>query len=252
VFAVDGGPWEGPISWRKPILFGFSFGVTVITLTWFLSFMKVKKATGWIVAGVVAIASVGEVFLVAMQKWRGVESHFNDKTAFDEGVFTVMGLMVFLLVLTTVFLTVRSFGRLDAPPSLVWGIRLGLLLLLVSQSVGMNMIAVGGNTFGSAGPLKVPHAVTLHAAQVLPALALFLRLAEMPEERRLRLVRLAAGGYAGLIGATMIQTYGGRSTFDMGIVSSVVALIGLGLLGFCGLVAILGRWNSTSSGTPHP
>jgi hypothetical protein len=26
VFLVDGGPWAGPISWRKPATFGLSFG----------------------------------------------------------------------------------------------------------------------------------------------------------------------------------------------------------------------------------
>ena len=34
VFLVDGGSWEGPVSWRKPIVFGLSFGVTLATLTW--------------------------------------------------------------------------------------------------------------------------------------------------------------------------------------------------------------------------
>ena len=46
----------------------------------------------------------------------------------------------------------------------------GLLLMLLSQAVGVQMIAEGGNTFGAAGALKLPHALTLHAVQVLPAL----------------------------------------------------------------------------------
>lgn len=32
VFLPDGGGWDGPLSWRKPILFGFSFGITVLSL----------------------------------------------------------------------------------------------------------------------------------------------------------------------------------------------------------------------------
>jgi hypothetical protein len=28
VFAIDGGPWEGPVSWRKAVTFGVSFGLT--------------------------------------------------------------------------------------------------------------------------------------------------------------------------------------------------------------------------------
>src|SRR4051794_25484078 len=33
VFAVAGGPWEGPVSWRKPTTFGLSFGLTLVTIT---------------------------------------------------------------------------------------------------------------------------------------------------------------------------------------------------------------------------
>lgn len=240
VFAIDGGAWEGPISWRKAILFGFSFGVTVVTLTWFLGFLRLHKVTGWIMAGVIALAAAGEVFLVSMQVWRGVESHFNNDTPFDGSVFGIMGLLVSILGVITIIIAIRSFFTLDAPASLAWAIRLGLLLLLVSQGVGVNMILVGGNTFGPAGPLKVPHAVTLHAVQVLPVIALLLRSSDMPEERRLRLVFLGALGYAGLIGATVVQAYGGRGTLDIGVVAAALALLGIGFLGFSGLTALNG------------
>jgi len=30
VFAVRGGPFDGPVSWRKPATFGLSFGLTLI------------------------------------------------------------------------------------------------------------------------------------------------------------------------------------------------------------------------------
>jgi hypothetical protein len=240
VFLIDGGSWEGPVSWRKPIVFGFSFGVTVVTLTWFMTLMRLGTAAGWTVAIVLGVASVGEVFLISMQKWRNVESHFNEDTRFDELVFSLMGFLVFLVALTTILITILSFMRVDAPPSLAWAIRLGLLLLLASQGVGVSMIVVGGNTFGDAGALKVPHAFTLHAAQVLPALALILRLSDSSEERRLRIVVLGAIGYAGLIAATMIQAYGGRATLDVGMISAAAALVGLGLLGVSGYTALRG------------
>src|SRR4051812_9304080 len=38
VFAVDGGPWYGPVSWRKPVTFGLSFGATLIAVTWVTSY----------------------------------------------------------------------------------------------------------------------------------------------------------------------------------------------------------------------
>ena len=256
VFLVDGGSWQGPISWRKPIVFGLSFGITVLTLTWLLTFFRLRNVTGWIVVGVLAIASLGEVFLISMQKWRGVESHFNETTRFNESVFSWMGILVTVIALACVFITIRSFFRMDAPASLTWAIRLGLVLMLVSQAVGVHMIVEGGNTFGAAGSMKLPHAFTLHAVQVLPALALLLGLSEYAEERRLRAVMLGALGYSAVIGAAMIQTYSGAAPLDVGVASAALALIGLAVVGVSGLIALVGLRSHALShpftGPTHP
>ena len=108
VFLIDGGSWEGPVSWRKPIVFGLSFGITLATITWFLSFLRPRRGTAWVLVGTFAAASVAEVFLVSMQRWRGVPSHFNESTAFDGAVFSAMGALVSVLVLLTVAVAVRS------------------------------------------------------------------------------------------------------------------------------------------------
>jgi hypothetical protein len=76
------------------------------------------------------------------------------------------------------------------------------------------MIVKGGNTFGAAGALKVPHAGTLHAVQVLPALALVLLISESSERHRLRIVALGTAGYVVLIASTLVQTYSGRGPLD--------------------------------------
>ncbi len=51
VYAVDGGPWAGPVSWRKPILFGFSFGVTLASLGWAAGRMRLTRRAGWLLLG---------------------------------------------------------------------------------------------------------------------------------------------------------------------------------------------------------
>ena len=66
VLLVDGGSWEGPVSWRKPIVFGLSFGVTVVTLAWMLGFLHPRRAVAWIVVSVLAVASIGEVALISL------------------------------------------------------------------------------------------------------------------------------------------------------------------------------------------
>jgi len=102
------------------------------------------------------------------------------------------------------------------------------------------MIVEGGNTFGSAGALKVPHAFTLHAVQVLPALALVLLASESSERRRIRIVGLGAAGYAALIASTMAQTYAGRAPLDLSIPATVLAIIGVCLLVATAVLALLG------------
>ena len=240
VFLVDGGPWEGPVSWRKPVVFGLSFGITLATIAWIVGFLRMRKVTGWLVLGTLSVASVLEVFLITMQRWRGVPSHFNESTAFDSAVFSSMGLLVSLVALMAIVVTVRSFGHIDAPASLAWAIRLGLVLLLVSQVVGVQMIAEGGNTFGAAGALKVPHAFTLHALQVLPALALLLVVAEYTERQRLEIVALGGIGYGALIASVMVQTYAGLAPTELGALAMALAASGLVVLGVCLGVTVRG------------
>ena len=240
VYLVDGGAWGGPISWRKPTVFGLSFGITLATLTWFMTFIRPRRGLGWLVVGLFALASLGEVFLISMQKWRGVASHFNEDTAFDGTVFGMMGALVAMIALVTLFVAVRSFFRVDAPASLAWAIRLGLVLMLVSQAVGVQMIVQGGNTFGVAGDAKIPHAVTLHAVQVLPALAVVLLLSNYREAWRLRIVLLGAMGYVGLIASTLVQMFAGRGPLDLVVSASALGLLGLGLLGASAFFALRG------------
>jgi len=240
VYLVDGGAWEGPLSWRKPIVFGLSFGIALATVSWLMGFLRPRRWAGWLVLGLYTFASVGEVVLISMQTWRGVPSHFNEDPGFDGLVFSVMGLLVTVVAALTVAVTIWALVRIDAPPSLAFAIRAGLVLMLVSQMVGVQMIVEGDNTFGAAGALKVPHAVTLHAIQVLPALALLLLASELPERRRLEVVGVGATGYAALIASTAVQAYSGHSPLDLGLVSTVLAALGLGLLAVSAVFALRG------------
>ena len=240
VYAVDGGPWGGPLSWRKPIVFGLSFGITLVTLTWIMGLLRPGKRAAWLVLGILSLSSVGEVALISMQTWRGVASHFNEATPFDGMVFSLMGLLVALVVLMSVAITVWSMVRISAPPSLALAVRAGLLLMLVSQAVGVQMILEGGNTFDTAGALKLPHAFTLHAVQVLPAVALLLLASDTVERHRVRVVGLGTAGYTLLVAATMAQTYAGQAPLDASAVPTVLALCGLVLLTVSVLAAFRG------------
>lgn len=181
ILLISGGSWEGPLSLRKAATFGLSFGITVITIVWVSSFLRLGDRARTALLTAFTAASVVETVLVSMQAWRGVPSHFNLETPFDAVVAQSLALGGFTLVAIIVALTIASFRSNPAiPGSVHLAIRLGLLSLLGSMAVGGIMIAKGvllvvsGNpsaAYMTAGSLKPLHAVLMHGILVLPALA---------------------------------------------------------------------------------
>ena len=128
-------------------------------------------------------------------------------------------------------------------------IRAGLVLLVVGQAFGRAIIANANtppadpSTFGAAGALKMPHAVALHAVQVLPALAWLVAFTGWEERRRTRVVLTGTAGYVGLVGLNALQTFSGLAPFNLNIAGTVIlcastlllagafAAVGWGLVG---------------------
>jgi hypothetical protein len=257
---VLGGAWQGPVSLRKPTTFGISFGLTTITLAWITGHLQITERTRWLLLGPLAAADTTEVAWVAVQRWRGVASHFNFATTLDTWLFQAGAAAITVTVTVIVAVTVLSFWRLRAAPSMAVAVRAGLLILLVAQGVGGWMIGHGVGpasdgvtqgltTFGAAGVMKVPHAVAMHAVQVLPGLAWLLGFAALPERRRLGLVWAATVGYGALVAVSLGQTAAGLAPFDVGVAGAVLSLLGVVLLGMAFLAALLALRHPTPAPT---
>ncbi|MBW8821695.1 MAG: hypothetical protein JF598_26670, partial [Streptomyces sp.] len=107
VFAVDGGPWDGPVSWRKPVTFGVSFGVTLIAVAWITSYLRVGPRLRTLLLAVFAADCAVEVGGITLQAWRGVPSHLDMETPFDTAVSMTLAVGGgVLVVLLTVFAVV--------------------------------------------------------------------------------------------------------------------------------------------------
>jgi hypothetical protein len=250
-----GGAWAGPVSFRKPTTFGISFGLTTMTMAWVAGYLRISDRTGWLLLVPLAAADTCEVAWVSLQRWRGVASHFNNDTALDGLLFLLMGgVAIAVAAMVILAVTVLAFTAMRALPSMALAIRAGLLILLVAQGVGGWMIqhgvgpaeagvTQGLTTFGAAGVMKVPHAVAIHAIQVLPALAWLLAFAALDERRRLGLVRVATVGYVALVVVSVLQAAAGVAPFDVGLVAAVLYLLGVGLLGAAFLAALLALRN---------
>ncbi|MGW4471290.1 hypothetical protein ACWENQ_16605 [Nonomuraea sp. NPDC004354] len=250
VYAVDGGGWGGPVSWRKPILFGFSFGVTLISLVWIAGRSGLSPRASRLLVGTLAVASLVETALIDLQRWRGVPSHLNFTTPFDATVsaalaaFAIVGLIPSIIVIIVV-----AWRRFDGPPSMRLAVRAGLAVLSLTLVSGAALIANGRaiglppqatdlSIFGAAGQLKVPHAVTLHAVQVLPVLAWLLTLTAWSEAARVRLVAVVAAGYGGVVLVSVLQAAAGLAPADLTVASGVLLVAALAAMAGAGTATL--------------
>ncbi|WP_239109469.1 hypothetical protein [Streptomyces coelicoflavus] len=209
VFAVDGGPWDGPVSWRKPVTFGLSFGVTLIAVTWVTSYLDVRPRLRAVLLAVFAADCVVEVGGITLQAWRGVPSHLNMETSFDTAVSMTLAVGGgVLVVLLTAFALAAFFRRPTGPAGMALAVRSGFAVLLVGLASGAAMIARGvvltrtGHqeaAYHSTAWLKPLHGVSLHAVLVLPLLARLLALTPWSEAVRRRVVTAAVCCYAATV-----------------------------------------------------
>ncbi|WP_234377087.1 hypothetical protein [Streptomyces sp. TP-A0356] len=209
VFAVDGGPWDGPVSWRKPVTFGLSFGLTLITVTWVTSYLRVGARWRTVLLAVFAADCVVEVAGITLQAWRRVPSHLNTETPFDSLV--AMTLAVgggILVVVLSVFAAAAFRHRPGGPPGMALALRSGFAILIVALLSGAAMIARGvvlsrtGHqqaAYHATAPLKPLHGVSLHAVLVLPALAWLLSRTSWSDVTKRRIMCAAVGGYTAAV-----------------------------------------------------
>ncbi len=258
VLVVTGGSLEGDVSWRKPILFGEAFGLTVLSVAWVMNFLPRKRVKGWLLLGTLGVSNFTEVSWVSLQQWRGVPSHFNFGTPFDAALFNANGVVIALTATVITIVAIWSFLSLQAPPSLARAIRISMVLLVVAQIFGIliilngipkvldlqtgEIISEGARTayiFGEAGDMKVPHALTLHAVQVLPVLAWLLLFTNWSENRRSRAVIIGAVGYTTLVAVSAFQTFSGLAPFDLSLFAALGLGTGVFILGAAYVMAVI-------------
>ncbi|MCI0417466.1 hypothetical protein L0222_32270 [bacterium] len=261
VWALSGESLEGPISWRKPILFGISGGLTTVSLGWVMGLLPERKsllALSWIYT----ISMFVEVGLITMQKWRGVASHFNNTTSLDTAIFRLMGILIMIVAVIISIMTVWSFKDLNAKPEMALGVRAGLVFLNISNLLGMILVGYGSytiqaspgdapNIFGQAGMMKVPHALALHAIQVLPILAWILDHTPRERQSKMRVMKIALAGYIGLQIFTLLQTFTGRAPQDVTLISAVLAIVSAIVLAAAFLLALANKENGGASIQPQ-
>lgn len=232
---LDGRSVLGADPWLKPFKFAVSIALYLFSLAWLLGYARpaAPRAASAVSRGA-SLAMLVEIVCISLQALRGVPSHFNHATAFDDGVFGLMGLMIALnTVLVALLLGVFVCRPVELPTPELWGIRCGLVLMLLASGVGGLMVrhdahSVGGvdggpglplvGWSGEHGDLRPAHALGLHALQLLPLAGYLLarRPATLRERQRSVAVAACALLYGVLFAALLLQALGGQPLVPLG------------------------------------
>jgi hypothetical protein len=173
--------------WIKPMKFFISITIFVWTVAIYLNFLKgYEKSERFISWGMIGVFFI-EMLIIVGQAARGTTSHFNVKNPLDGILFSIMGLaIVFNTVLAGYLLYLYFKAEIDLPQAVVWGMRLGLILFLLSSFEGGYMstqlahsvgVADGGaglplvNWSTKGGDLRAAHFFGMHAFQAVPFFA---------------------------------------------------------------------------------
>jgi hypothetical protein len=173
--------------WTKPMKFALSIWVYLWTLAVYLYFVPGRGGTKKVIGYGASLLLAGELVLITMQAARGTTSHFNNNTAFDGMVFSAMGLMIVVNTALIAYLLVVYFrAGIELPRSILWGMRLGVILFLLASLEGGYISVVMQHTVGAAdggpglpffnwskahGDLRVAHFIGMHALQAVPVFA---------------------------------------------------------------------------------
>lgn len=250
VLTASGGTWLGPLSMRKAVTFGLSFGLTLATVVWATTFLRMPAKVRRALITAFTVACAVEVVLVTTQVWRHVPSHFNFESGFDTAVSMTLAAGGGVIIATAIGWTVAAFRTVaQAPPSVRLAVRFGFVGLLIALGVGAAMIATGtaaarGGSpevaYTTAGALKPAHAVAMHAILVVPGVAWLLTFTPWPERTRLRIVAGAAAAYLVLIAVVLIESATHVSPLSPSLAAGVVSAVALGGVLVAGSFALLG------------
>ena len=179
----------GVNAWLKPLKFCLSIGIMSWTMGYFMQYLDSTSKVN--IYNIVFIAGMSfELAVILIQAARGRQSHFNVATRLDGALFTAMGVVITIVTLWTLYIGILFFcqQQFSVPITLIWGIRLGIVISVVFSFQGAIMGSrlrhnVGGeddepgiaivNWSRQHGDLRIAHFFGIHSLQVIPLLSIF-------------------------------------------------------------------------------
>ena len=174
----------------KPAKFFISIWLFCWTMGWFTGLLA-QQASVTVYSWVVVVTMIIEMVIITGQASLGNLSHFNISSPLNTRLFMLMGISITVMTCWTGYIGYLFWEPQSTVPasSYLWGIRLGIIVFVVSAFEGGLMAARLSHTVGAPdggpglvglnwstkyGDLRVAHFVGMHALQVLPLLGYYI------------------------------------------------------------------------------
>lgn len=175
--------------WTKPIKFAISIAIYCLTWPLLLQYLPYEQLKRRFVNFTVFAMSF-EMLAIATQAARGQLSHYNTSGAYNELVFSAMGIVIVSQTLFALYIGIKFFKvkAVQLTPALLWAIRLGIIMACIFALEGGIMASRLAHTVGAAdggpglplfnwsriaGDLRIAHFMGLHALQIVPLFVVF-------------------------------------------------------------------------------
>jgi len=246
---VDPRVITGTPAWLKPAKFAISIAIYSFSLVWLLGFVRGHRRIVSTIAWGTTLALGLEMVIIVWQVARGTTSHFNTTTAFDEALWSTMGMLIVAVWVLNLATAVLLIGQRFPDPVFAWGLRLGVLISFVGMGLAFVMANSGAHSVGvpdggaglpivgwstTGGDLRASHFIGMHALQLLPLAGWALSRPELlgrrrvGEGQRLALVWTVGLLYLGIVLVLFWQALRGESIVAPG--RETLSVLG-GLLG---------------------
>ena len=270
---VDPRLLDGAPLWAKPLKFSVSILVYALTLSWLLGQLQRWRRLAWWAGTLAAVFLAVEIVIIGGAAAAGNKSHFNVSTPLAAGLWSAMATSIVIVWLAALVTALLLFRAPLGDPARSLAIRAGLVIALIGMALAFLMTGptaeqlnsfrgiVGAHTVGlpdggpglpllgwstTAGDLRVPHFVGMHALQLIPLAALLLELGARrarllrATSTRLGLIWILVAAYLGTVALLTAQALAGQSVARP---DATVTAWGVALIAAAGLAAVvvLGR-----------
>lgn len=233
--------------WIKPIRFALAFGIHAATLIWIYHItgrMSLNNRLFNACLDVQLSVFIIEMLCITLQAARGVHSHFNVATPFDEGIYTIMGIAATTLVFTYPLQAFIFFRQPGKRKVVSYACSCGFIAMVIGCFMGFQMTepraaqdamseqgietvmqgahyvnAPSGNSLPffswdtTTGDWRIAHFIGLHGIQLLPLLGLAAYYANFRNRHIRTLFVVSILSYFCFLGFTIIITALDHSMF---------------------------------------